>query len=153
MFFAPYGCSWAKHSIRKSLLVQLWIAGLVHTHPSIFWRKTLGLRISFDDMPPRNVVKVIGQTFESPLSGHLSHLEPPIVGFPKPQACWSRKGHVRTSILTCKKSFAKNFWAACTQKLSRYAQPLLQKIRTHLMIDIFLVCNVLMQKNGNEDQF
>ena len=39
MFFAPYGCSWAKHSICKSLLVQSQIPGLVHTHPSIFGGK------------------------------------------------------------------------------------------------------------------
>ena len=39
MFFAPYGCSWAKHSICKSLLVQSRIPGLVHTHPSIFGGK------------------------------------------------------------------------------------------------------------------
>jgi len=42
MFFAPYGCSWAKHSICKSLLVQSQIPGLVHTH-LFFWRKTIHL--------------------------------------------------------------------------------------------------------------
>ena len=41
MFFAPYGCSWSKHSICKSLLVQSWIPDLVHTHPSIFGGKLL----------------------------------------------------------------------------------------------------------------
>ena len=76
----------------------------------------------------------------------ISHLEPPIVGFPKPQACRNQKGHVRTSISHVKKyshkwqqeqcsqifweqlRFARNFRAACTQKFSRYAQPLLQNI-------------------------
>ena len=42
MFFAPYGCSWAKHPICKSLLVQSRIPGLVHT-PLYFWRKTIHL--------------------------------------------------------------------------------------------------------------
>ena len=35
MFFAPYGCSWAKHSICKSLLVQSQIL--------YFWRKSIHL--------------------------------------------------------------------------------------------------------------
>ena len=39
MFFAPYGCFWAKHTFSKSSIVHYRIPGLVHPHPSIYGGK------------------------------------------------------------------------------------------------------------------